>query len=451
MLPGERESTVIVTKNSSQRAGANTGNILLKGLAGAGACALAVLGSRFLYDLIGPPLAYRIRRSPEVSLESEDFVRYLSAITDAATHRHTSITALKNATEFYPAELEAIRSACKSVCLECYAFLPGRVAREFLAALTERARAGVAVKLVVDSIGSLRCPTNYFDSLRTAGGQLQWYHPIDFRSWARVNNRTHRKLLIVDGKIGFTGGAGIADHWLFGSKGDPPWRDTMFRMEGGAVTGLTAVFAENWLETSGEILAGPEEFPFCQAPGNAPVLVVNSSPQGGATRARILFQTLLDSAKKSIRITTPYFLPDRSARQALARAAKERGVNVQILTAGRHSDHRSLMKLSESMDIPVLTAGAEVYEYEPSMIHAKLMTVDDIWTVFGSTNFDHRSFALNDEVNVAVLDRQLAGEVDRQFQEDLDKSSPVSVQQLRRRSYSTRAINDLMWLGRRED
>lgn len=429
----------------------NNGKLLWKALGLAGACVLAVEGSRLIYDLVGPTLPYRMRDLPGVPLDSEHFVRYLSAITDAAAHRHTRIRVLKNATEFYPSELQAIRSATKTVSLECYAFLPGQVAQEFVAALTERARAGVAVKLVVDSMGSISCPTNYFDGLRAAGGEMKWYRPLNFRSWPHANNRTHRKLLVVDGSVGFTGGAGIADHWATGTRKSPPWRDSMFRMEGAAVGGLVAVFAENWLETAGEILAGSDDFPFYDVPGDSPVLVVGSSPQGGTTRARILFQTLLDCARESIRITSPYFLPDRSARHALERAVKERGVKVKILTAGSHSDHVSLMKLSESMDIPVMKSGAEVYKYRPAMIHAKLMTVDGLWTVFGSTNFDHRSFALNDEVNVAVLDRDLAHEVERQFEEDLQQSGLISLKDLRKQPLSARAMNDLTWLARRED
>jgi cardiolipin synthase len=420
-------------------------------LAAFGAGALALHGSRLLLQLFGPPLPYRLNDRPPEPLDSADFIEYLSLITDAAAHRKTTVQRLKNAGEFYPAELECIRNAQSSVNLECYAFLKGEVADQFLAALTERARAGVDVRLVVDSLGSFSTGDRYFAGLQEAGGRIEWYHPVNFKSWPRANNRTHRKILLVDGRVAFVGGAGVADHWLTGTRSSPPWRDTMFRLEGQAVMGVTSVFAENWLECTGEILAGERQFPFETAAGDAPVLVVNSSPQSGGTRARILFQTLLDSARETIRITSPYFLPDRSARHAIVRAVQDRGVDVQVITAGRRSDHPWAVKLSEFMDVEVVHAGAQLYEYDAAMIHAKLMTVDGMWTVFGSTNFDHRSFALNHEINVALLDRDLASRVDGDFREDLDSCRRVTLDELRHRSVSTRIIDRLSWVARREE
>ena len=306
----------------------------INALAAFGAGALVLHGSRLLFDLFGPVLPYQLQGRPPKELDSAEFVRYLSLITDAAAHRNTKVQRLKNGDEFYPAELEAIRNAKSSIDLEVYAFLKGEVAGRFLEALSERARAGVDVNVVVDSIGSFSTGDGYFAGLRDAGARMEWYHPVDLKSWPRLNNRTHRKMLVVDGKVAFAGGAGVADHWLTGSEASPPWRDTMFRLEGQAVMGVTSVFAENWLECTGEILAGDEQFPFTEAEGDQPFLVINSSPQSGGTRARILFQTLLDCARHTIRITSPYFLPDRSARHAIVRAVQDRGVKVQVITAG---------------------------------------------------------------------------------------------------------------------
>lgn len=257
-----------------------------------------------------------------------------------------------------------------------------------------------------------------------------WYHPLRWNTWPEMNQRTHRKLLVVDGKIGFIGGAGIADHWLYPTSSGPRWRDTVFRMEGAGVAGLISTFAENWLESSGEILSGPEQFGFRELEQGAEGFVVSSTPRGGGTQARILFQVLMRSAQKSIRITTPYFLPDRSARRALEEAARDRGVRVQVLTAGPYIDHPIVHTVSRHGIRQLIRAGAEVYDYLPSMIHAKLMTIDGQWSVVGSTNFDHRSFALNDEVNLAVLDRDLAAVIDSDLDEDLRQSRKLTEEML---------------------
>ena len=260
-----------------------------------------------------------------------------------------------------------------------------------------------------------------------------WYHPVRWNTWPRINNRTHRKLLIVDGETGFIGGAGVADHWVRETR-VPAWRDTVFCVEGEAVAGLISAFCENWLESSGEILSSPKQFGFRATPEGAESFVVTSTPRGGGTQARILFQALINSARDTIRITTPYFLPDRSARQALIEAITTRGVKVQILTAGPRIDHPIMRKISHHSVRHLLEAGAEIFEYEPSMIHAKVMTVDGLWNVVGSTNFDHRSFALNDEVNLAVLDPQLAATIEADFFEDVEQSLNLSLALLEERA-----------------
>lgn len=280
---------------------------------------------------------------------------------------------------------------------------------------------------------------------------MKWYHPLRWDTWPYANNRTHRKLLVTDGVTGFIGGAGVADQWSKAGPWGPAWRDTVLRLEGRAVAGLAAVFAENWLECSGEILSGSAQFPFRSVPGEATCLVIDSAPEGGATQARILFQTLIDCAKRSICITTAYFLPDRSARKALIRAIRERNVSVRIVTAGPGSDHPSIAKLSQAMALELLKAGANVYEYQPGMIHAKLMTVDEMWSVAGSTNFDHRSFALNDEVNLAVLDRDLAARLNRDFTGDAARSVRLTIEKLRQRSLSMRIVDRMGWLVSREE
>jgi cardiolipin synthase len=406
----------------------NKPHLATRGLAALGVAAVAIFGARVLINFFGSAVPYSMPDKNPAALDSEEFIQFLSLVTDG-TRRHSRITRLKNGVEFYPAYLKAIRRAKYAVNLEFYEFKEGQIGDEILTALTERAAAGVEVRIIVDALGSFGTRSAYFDGLRAAGGQMCWYHPLHWNTWPKVNNRTHRKLLIVDGETGFIGGAGIADHWLHATA-VPVWRDTVFCVEGEAVAGLISAFCENWLEASGEILSSSKQFGFRAAPEGVESFVVSSTPHGGGTQARILFQALINSARDTIRITTPYFLPDRSARQALIVAIQERGVAVQILTAGPLIDHPIIRKLSHRSVRHLLRAGAEIFEYGPSMIHAKLMTVDSIWNVVGSTNFDHRSFALNDEVNLAVLDRQLAATIEGDFFDDLRQSCKLSLANL---------------------
>jgi len=416
----------------------NTHSPATRTLAVIGAGALLFQSARVLLNFFGPTLPYSMPGGNSFALDSPEFLQFLSLVTDGALRR-SRLTRLKNGKEFYQAELAAIRRAQHAINLEFYEFGQGRVGDAMLAALTERAMAGVAVRVIVDAVGSFGTPSSYFDRFTAAGGLMRWYHPLRWDTWQNANNRTHRKLLVIDGQTGFIGGAGIADRWLYATPTRPVWRDTVFCVEGEAVAGLISTFSENWLECSGEILSGQAQFSFRALPEGSQSFVVASTPHGGATQARILFQALIQSAREQICITTPYFLPDRSARRALAEAVRDRGVKVRILTAGPLIDHSIVRTLSRHSCRHLLRAGAEIYEYQPSMIHAKLMTVDGQWNVVGSTNFDHRSFALNDEVNLAVLDPALASVIDQDFDEDLQQSCRLTLAMLRERTLLGRA------------
>lgn len=407
-------------------------HVATRSLAVVGAGAILLFGSRFLLNFFGPAVAYSMRKDLDYALDSEEFIRFLSVVSGGAV-RQATLQRLKNGAEYYPAELAAIRAAKTAINMEFYEFSPGEIADAMLQALTERAAAGVSVQLIVDAIGSLNTQKSYFDPLLNAGGKMHFYHPVSWNTWQRANNRTHRKLIVVDGKVGFLGGSGVADHWMKPTHLGPTWRDTMFQVGGETVAGLTTTFAENWLQVSGEILSAPEHFD-CVPEKGSPSFVVSSTPQDGGTQARVLIQALVNCARHSICITTPYFLPDRSARQALIDAAQSRGVKVKILTAGPHIDHPVVRTLSHHSSRRLVEAGAEIYEYEPSMIHAKLMTIDGEWSVLGSANFDHRSFALNDEVNMAVLDRGMASTLDQDFEEDLKHSRRLTLQRLKQRT-----------------
>ncbi|HEX5434396.1 MAG TPA: phosphatidylserine/phosphatidylglycerophosphate/cardiolipin synthase family protein [Candidatus Angelobacter sp.] len=412
---------------------------------------MLAIASWVLIALFGPVPSYTLDGALPADLASPAFMHELEALSGSALEPHTHIQELPNGVVFYEAELKAISAAQKSIDWEAYIFQKGKIAQRIVDALTARARAGVAVNLVLDGVGSLSTPKEFFTPLQRAGGHVSWYHPVRFYNWPRDNNRTHRELIVIDGDTAFVGGAGVSDKWWHGEKKDPPWRDTMFEITGDAVRALQGTFAENWLEASGKILAGDKYFSNSANQNGAYSMVVDSSPtKGGSTRARILFQTLIASAKKSIDITTPYFLPDESLRNEMVRAMRERHVRVRILVPGKHSDHAMTRSSSEGTYGDLLKAGAEIYEYEPAMIHAKLMVVDGEWNVIGSTNFDHRSFGLNDEVSVAALDPALAEKIEADFEKDLTDARHITLAQWQQRGPWERGMEWVGWVVARE-
>lgn len=397
-----------------------------------------------LNSLFGPELEYKVGNDlPDV--HTPEFMAVLESVTAGKMRAATSAEVLTNGENFYKSQLEAIRAAKQNVHLEVYIFQKGRVAQDFLTALTERAQAGVEVRVVIDGIGSLTTRDSYFRELRKAGGEVCWYHPVRWHTLMRLNNRTHRELLIVDGKIGFIGGAAIADHWLYPKKNHKRWRDTVVRVEGEVVAGLQSTFIENWVEASGELLAAKKYYP-SDAETKSQTLVISSTPSAGAsTRARMLYQVLLATAEESIFICSPYFLPDKSGRKMLANAAR-RGISVKIVVPGAKSDHSLTRTSSRRLYGDLLEAGAEIYEYQPSMIHAKILLIDGRWSVVGSTNFDYRSFSINDEVNLAACDKDLAKRLTQDFMADIAESKVVTLQAWKRRSILERTQEYLGWV-----
>jgi cardiolipin synthase A/B len=413
--------------------------------------AILVLLYLLILAFFEPGLPYKATRAPSTPIDSEDFIRILGSVTDAQVHHGTRLEVLTNGEAYYRAELEAIAAARSSVNLEAYIFQTGEVARRFVEALAERARAGVKVRMVLDSVGSLTTRKSFFRELLEAGGEVGWYLPLRWHNLTRLNHRTHRELLVVDGTVGFAGGAGFADHWLLPQDGKARWRDSMYLVEGDAVGSLQATFAENWLEATGEVLTSEEFYPALEPQGDAVALVVNSSPSmGRGTRARILFQTLLAEAARTILVNTPYFVPDRSIRSELVRAIRERGVEVHVVVPGRHTDQALARRTSRRLYGELLEAGVRIYEYQPSMMHAKALVVDGVWSVVGSTNFDHRSFGLNDEVNLAVLDRAFASRLEEDFARDREDSREITYDEWRRRPVWERLQESVGWLIERQ-
>ena len=388
--------------------------------------AITLQGLGLYLAFFGPDLPYDIKEPLDIPLDSPQFCSLLNFLTEAKLLHGNRVQVLTDGPCFYEVELAAIAAAQKSVNLEAYIFHRGEVSRRLVQALAGRARAGVKVRLTIDYIGSFSTPLSFLKELTDAGGQVKWYHSLRPDLLLQLNNRTHRELLIIDGTIAFIGGAGIADWWYRDGVKGRRWRDMMIRLEGPSVPALQAVFAQNWLRVAGEILTGEEYFQFPGPLDGTPALVVGSTPAAGATQARILFQLLISCARKCIYISSPYFLPDRSARRAIIRAARERNVAVKILTPGDNNDERLTRASSRELYGSLLKHGIKIYEYLPSMNHTKALMVDDCWVVVGSTNFDYRSFTINDEVNLVLLDPATTRRVAQDFERDLLHSKEIT-------------------------
>jgi cardiolipin synthase len=334
--------------------------------------------------------------------------------------------------------------------MECYIFQNGRIGDEIIDALSERARNGVNVTVVVDAIGSFSLWGRPVSRLRAAGVRIMSYQALRWYSVHRINNRTHRELLIIDGSVAFAGGAGIADWWAFPRGGRTrPWRDTMARIEGPLVAALQGVAAENWLECCGEILTGRDYFPDLKRCGETTAFVVKSSPSDRATASRVSFQLLTEGADHTVRISTPYFLPDRAFRRAFV-AMAERGVTVSVIVPGSHTDQKWVRLASRRMWGELLKAGVRIYEYRPAMIHAKVLVVDDLWAVLGTTNIDNRSFEHNDEVNLAMRDPAVAARLMQDYERDLAVSREITLDQWQRRPVWEKIVGPFVWILERQ-
>lgn len=399
-----------------------------------------------LVALFTPRIDYHV--TVPLRPDSDDFVRVIQATCQAAIHQHNRIEIFTNGAQFYPAMRDAILAAESSINLEAYIFQPGDAADMLADAMIDRARAGVEVRVVLDAIGSSRMRNSAARRLAENGCRVAFYQPMTWYRLHRINNRTHRELLVIDGRIAFTGGAGVADWWYKPTRG-PTWRDTMARIEGPIVAALQGTFTENWLEGCGEILTGPRPWPILGAAGPAEAMLVKSSPSDRATVSRVVFQMLIEGAVSSIDISTPYFLPDRSLRRGLVRAAR-RGVRVRVIVPGRETDQRLVRLASRRLYGELLTGGVCLFEYRPAMTHVKALMVDGVWAVIGTTNFDNRSFEHNDEVNVAVREASVTARLGEDFDADLAASDEITLEQWKRRRVLEKLIGPICWILERQ-
>jgi len=349
---------------------------------------------------------------------------------------------LRNGDEIFPAMLAAIRGATSTITFETYIYWSGDIGHEFTQALAERARSGVKVHVLLDWVGSAKMDDALLDAMRSAGVQTHKFHPPHWSHLGRLNNRTHRKLLVVDGRLGFTGGVGIAPLWT-GSAQDPEhWRDTHFQVEGPVVAQMQAVFLDNWIKVSGEVLHGAAYFPPLVAAGSGLAQIFSSSPSGGSESMQLMYLLAITAASRSIELSAAYFVPDELASDALV-AAMKRGVKLRIIVPGPHIDSETVRSASRARWGPLLAAGALIAEYQPTMYHCKVMVVDGLLVSVGSTNFDNRSFRLNDEATLNIVDAEFAAQQTRIFDDDLKHSRTVSLAEWRERPWRERLAERL--------
>lgn len=368
----------------------------------------------------------------ELSVTDDEFVQTVVGATGVSFSARNSLILLNNGDEFYPAMLEDIGKAEASITIEAYIYWSGQIGLAFARALAAKSKAGVNVKILLDAIGSASIGEEILQTLEDGQCELAWYNPIHWYSLGRFNHRTHRKSLIVDGKVGFTGGAGIADHWLGNAEDPRHWRDIQIRVEGPAVVPLQTGFAQNWLQTTHELISGPLYFPAPVPAGPLNVQTIMSSPEAGVSSVRILCYLSIICARRSIFIANPYFIPDQSAIDILIEA-KQRGVDVRIMVSGINNDNWLARHNSVRLFRRILEAGIEIHEYNRTMLHHKTMVVDNIWATVGTTNFDNRSFAHNEETNVCVYDREVARVLRQVFMADLEACARVELRTWRRR------------------
>ena len=389
------------------------------------ASALALIGGLLVSNFIGGEKKIERHIERLYTLDDPRFMSELGVLLGPPFLNGTGIRALLNGDEIFPPMLAAIRSAKKSINFETYIYWSGDIGREFADALAERARQGVKVRVLLDWVGSAKMDDSLIATLSAAGVTVRKFHPPHWAHLGRLNNRTHRKLLIVDGHIGFTGGVGVAPQWTGRAQDPTHWRDTHFEVQGPVVAQMQSVFIDNWIKVTGDVLHGPDQFPALAAAGPGQAQMFSSSPSGGSESMQLMYLLAVTAASRSIDLSAAYFVPDDLTLQALLEAMR-RGVRLRIVVPGKHIDSATVRSASRATWGPLLAAGAIIAEYEPTMYHCKLLIIDGLLVSVGSTNFDNRSFRLNDEATLNVVDLSFAATQTANFDADLSLSRRVS-------------------------
>ena len=388
------------------------------------ATALAVL---LLMNFSGGETKIEHRIERLYALEDARFAHELGVLLGPAFVAGNLIEDLQNGDRIFPAMLTSIRSARTSINFETYIYWSGEIGRAFADALSERARAGVKVHVLLDWIGSAKVDDDFLRTMVQAGVKIEKFHPPHWSNLGRMNNRTHRKLLVVDGRVAFTGGVGIAPQWTGNAQDPDHWRDSHYQVEGPVVAQMQAVFLDNWIKVTGEVLLGPAYFP-PQPPrpvGPSVAQMFSSSPSGGAESMQLMYLLSITAASRTIDLAAAYFVPDELSTRALV-AAMQRGVKLRIVVPGEHTDSETVRKASRARWGELLAAGAVIAEYQPTMYHCKVLIVDGLLVSVGSTNFDNRSFRLNDEATLNVLDAAFAKKQTAVFEADLANARQIT-------------------------
>ncbi|MGX5844842.1 phospholipase D-like domain-containing protein [Mesorhizobium sp. ArgA1] len=410
--------------------------------------AVAIAASLFTLLVINLTPEPRVLRSivpHRFDAADPQFARSMAAYSQGQVFEANAVQTLVNGDEIFPAMLKAIHAARSTIDMETYIYWSGKVGNEFANALASKAREGVEVRVLVDWVGSLPFDEDLIHIMTNAGVRFQRYRPIHWYTLDRVNNRTHRKLLIVDGRFAFTGGVGIADNWLGDARNPDEWRDTHYQIEGPAVSAFQAAFAENWLETAGETLQGEKFYPPLEAAGALDTQLVLSSQPNGSDGMELMMLAAIAAAKEHLRIGMAYFVPDDIALQQIL-DARRRGVAVDVICPNGLTDVPIVRKGSRYFWGELLEAGVRIYEFQPTMYHPKLLIVDDVWASFGSTNLDERSLRLNDEASLNVLGRDFARTQIDLFNEDLKRSREISLAEWQSRPLREKVTD---WLASR--
>jgi len=343
------------------------------------------------------------------SIQSSQFKKAIATAVNAPWVDGNQVTTLINGDAFYPAMISSILSAKKTITFETYAFVEGSIAQEFVNAFCKKSNEGIKVHLILDSIGSIEIGKNNIDRLRDAGVELISYHPYSILNPLKYNTRDHRKLMVVDGRVGFIGGCGVADAWMGNAQSIKHWRENHYRVTGPVVADLQRAFLDNWTATGGSELSGPNYFPRLRRTGALTTQLFISSPKNKSYTIPHLYRQMITSARKSIIIENSYFIPDHAVLKEII-AASKRGVHVEIIVPGKNTDAWAVRSLAHGYHSKLLRAGVHIYEYQRTMMHCKVMVIDDTFSTIGSANFDPRSLYINDESNLNVLDAGFAKE-----------------------------------------
>jgi cardiolipin synthase A/B len=380
---------------------------------------------------------------------SDAFMMAISGAVNAPLMSGGSARLLNNGVEIFPAMLHALGEARRTINFMVYIWEDGAVSDRMIAVLAERARAGVQVRLLLDGFGSHDAPREKLRAIEEAGGTLVFFHPIRFGRLTAAYKRNHRRAIVIDGRIAYTGGAAVGDKWLGDAEGEDHWREVMVEVRGCLATNLQSAFAQLWATSTGEILAGDEFFPATHGSPGAEELSrhvnVISSPAHGSQPLRVFFHVSLACARESIYLTNAYFAPDRNTREALADRARA-GVDVRVLLPNHHTDAKPVRWAGQYFYRDLLEAGVRVHEYQPTMVHSKILVIDGVWTVIGSANMDVRSKELNQEGVIGILDGPFGEQARRTFLEDLERSREIRLEEWRRRGLARR-LNERFWVS----